>query len=124
MTIRISQSVHGICTTTDGSTAVPVCSYQVPNGMCCQMRGKVMGQSGANSAAATQELGVTNNAGVAAIIGTPTDTLSMNKGSSPALVKAAIGFAVSGNTVTMNVTGVKSTTINWFGSIEVLGYIP
>lgn len=124
MTAKINHVVDGLCQTTDSATAVPVCSFQIPNGMSCEIRGKVMGQYGTNSASATTELGLINNAGVATIVGTPTDTLPMNKGSSTALAKAAIGFTVTGDTVTMTVTGVKSTIINWLGSMEILGYIP
>jgi hypothetical protein len=67
-----------------------------------------------------QVFGAQNQAGVAAIVGTPQPLLSVLQGSDVAMAVAVV-VAVTGGQIVIQVTGIAATNIQWQASMEVLG---
>jgi len=124
MTTKIIDHISGTAQTTDAATATTICSFTVPTGMSCKLRGSVAGQQGTNTAASEIEGGCINNSGTVTVAGTPDIPLSMTAGSSGALATSVLSLVASTNTVLLKVNGVAATTINWFGILEVVGIVP
>lgn len=125
MTTKVVDRIIGTVQTTDAATATTICSFTVPTGMSCKLRGSVAGQQGTNSASSEIAGGCINNSGTVTVVGTPAILLTMAAGSSAALATAVLTLVASSNTVLLKVNGVAATTINWCGFLEIgPGYVP
>lgn len=114
-------------TTVDATANVVILTYNIPNntGICARVM--ISGRDTVTNKTANciVAFAAQNQAGTAAIIGTPTPTsiLTFTQGSDQTefagLPVATIGF--TGGQVQIRVTGIAATTIQWQASMEVLG---
>lgn len=106
--------------TTDGTTAVVLGTFVIPTGSAVSATLHIVGRDTANgnTVTAKQSTGVSNIAGVVALVGSIVSILPVN--GDAAIVTSVVTFDVSGTSLRAKVTGVTLKNIEWWGYMEVI----
>lgn len=118
---KVIDKVSGTVQTTDAATVTTVATYTMLAGTTGYAIFRLVGRDAAgNCASAERAAGTKDPAGTVTVSGTATNLVTFANGSDAALSTCVMTTDGTGNTLRLRVQGIAATTIDWFGTIEIM----
>lgn len=118
-----SNNITGPKVTTADATLTTILTYNIPSNTGICGRVLVNGRNTTTNRVANTIIvfGAQNQAGTAAVLGTPVVQLTLALGSDAAMNAVLVTLAATGGQLLVQVQGIIATNIQWQASMEVLG---
>ncbi len=119
-------SADGVASTSDGTTATVIASYDLSstplgsvNG-AVHVKARLVGRDSAGNAVGGEFAATLQRvAGTLTNVGAALQTVGALLGTAALLVSVP-SFVASGNVIQLKVTGVAATTIEWYGTMDII----